>query len=298
VFTVAALAPSVDVGVSVSVPAVVITMTALEPAQVGRERKEIAIPAAVVAVAALEPVVATGVAVEVPAAVVTMAAVAPVVAIGAGGDPYFANVSLLLPMDGSFTDVSSNALTVTVNGGAAISTTDPKFGSGCALLDGSGDYLGVASSALFNVGGGASFTAECFVRRAGSAAGAFMSMRNAGVYAPFELISTGSNLQLLAANAAFSNWSVNTFAGSNTLPLGEYAHVALIGDGANLKVFVNGTQVISATQAGWASANYPLYIGGGGDNQFDGRIDEVRFTLNVARYTSNFTPPTAPFPTS
>ncbi len=123
-------------------------------------------------------------------------------------------------------------------------------------------------------------------------------MRNTAIYAPFELISTGSNVQLLSANAALNSWSVNAFSGSDTLPLGEYAHVALVGDSASLKVYINGTQFISVTQAAWASANYPLYIGGGGDNQFNGRIDEVRFTLNVARYTANFTPPTAPFPDS
>jgi hypothetical protein len=217
-------------------------------------------------------------------------------------DPYWANVSLLLRCDGTngstaFTDSSSNALAVTVNGNAQISTAQSKFGGASALLDGSGDYLGVAASSLFNVGNGALFTVECHARPSTlSGNGTFLSMRNQAAYAPFELIRTNGSIRLMAANATLDNWSVNSSSASSVFTVNQWSHVALVGNGSQLTVFVDGISVITVSQASWTSANRQLFVGGGGDNQFAGNIDEVRFTLGVARYTANFTPPDAQFP--
>ena len=83
------------------------------------------------------------------------------------GDEYFGSVSLLLHMDGSngstsFTDSSSNGFTITASGDAQITTTDPKFGTGCLTLDGTGDYLSTPADAAFAFGTN-DFTVECWV---------------------------------------------------------------------------------------------------------------------------------------
>jgi hypothetical protein len=64
-------------------------------------------------------------------------------------------------------------------------------------------------------------------------------------------------------------------------------------------LFIDGVLVSSATLAGALTTNAnPVYIGARSDGTgaLNGRIDDLRITKGVARYTANFTPPTAPFP--
>ena len=215
----------------------------------------------------------------------------------------FASVSLLLHMDGSngsttFTDSSTNAVTVTANGNAQIGTAQSKFGGASALFDGSGDYLSVSSNAVFNVSG-AAFTAECWVRAANVSqnGGAFFSSRIDVIYAPFEVRIDGSGVSWLIANDAVNNW-VSLSSKASVISASTWHHVALVGTGSTLTFYVDGVSALTTSQPTWTSANRPLYIGAGGDAAFNGHIDEFRFTKGVARYTSNFTPPTEPFPDS
>ena len=68
-------------------------------------------------------------------------------------EQYFDNVELLLHLNGSngsttFTDSSSNGLTVTRGGNVTISTAQAKFGGASAVFDGSGDYPTANNAAL------------------------------------------------------------------------------------------------------------------------------------------------------
>ena len=81
-------------------------------------------------------------------------------------------------------------------------------------------------------------------------------------------------------------------------------HFALVRNGGNLTVYMNGTSTGTRGDLGTSSANYNtnmvLYIGCNYGVAFPmtGYLDELRVTKGVARYTSSFTSPTAPFPTS
>ncbi len=84
------------------------------------------------------------------------------------------------------------------------------------------------------------------------------------------------------------NWSGQFIA----LPVNTWTHLALVHtSGGDWTLYVNGeSRVVMSNTPIVPSGDFSL-----GAN-FNGQIDEVRFS-NVARYTSNFTPPTLPFTT-
>ena len=212
-------------------------------------------------------------------------------------DPDFSNVSLLLHMDGSnggttFTDSSSNAHSITAFGNAQVSTTDPKYGTGALLLDGNGDYLQTPADADFAFGTG-DFTVECWCY-------ATVVSDNDGL---FTFGGTSSGLFLALFN---SGWWLGTaggggsYMGPATADLNTWRHVAVTRSGTSLRLFIDGVQKGSTLTNSTNLTDNQLKIGYyfGTIYGFVGKIDEFRVTKGVARYTANFTPPTAPFPDS
>jgi hypothetical protein len=210
-------------------------------------------------------------------------------------DPNFANVSLLLHMDGSngsttFTDSSSNAFTVTPFGNAQISTTDPKFGTGALTLDGSGDYLTLAVNSAFQFGTG-DFTVECWVFPNNASA-------NAGLFQ----IGTGDAAGSLSVNTFNEQWRVTDvgIGGANmtSVTAGAWQHLAVTRSGTSVRMFINGVQAGSTLTWSTNFSQNQLNIGFYFSTSFaiDARIDDFRITKGIARYTANFTPPIAPFP--
>jgi len=214
------------------------------------------------------------------------------------GDPNFANVSLLLHMDGSngsttFTDSSSNGLTVTANGDAQISTTQSKFGGSSAYFDGTGDRLELAS--LADLSGGP-WTIEgwyYFTADPNSSTHLLWSLNDENTlgYAQLQTVSGTTTLRLQQRGGSYlSN-------GTFDFNINTWYHIATVWDGTNMKVYVNGTAALSSTTNVIQNAGNGLTINGdgGGSLTFAGYIDEFRITKGVARYTSNFTAPTAAF---
>jgi hypothetical protein len=213
------------------------------------------------------------------------------------GDPNFANVSLLLHLDGTngsttFTDSSSNNLTMNRSGNSALSTTFVKYGTASVVWDGNSDNLFTPFSALFTFGTG-DFTIE------------FWSYFNAS-------FNTGSGAILMSIGQSSSAYHLmyigstlryRTDSGSNliigaALNLSQWYHIALTRSGNDHRLFIDGTQ----SGATWTNANnytaQSLYFGANSSaqNNYLGNMDEIRVTKGVARYTSNFTAPVAPFP--
>jgi hypothetical protein len=231
---------------------------------------------------------------------------------GGSSDPDFANVSLLLSMDGNgntFVDTSGTPKTITAYGGATQSTAQSQFGGKSAYFDGSGDYLSLPFSSAFSPVGSA-MTIECWLRpdnaqSGGSSgngnAGAIVSLRTGAVLCGYEFsIRNDKTLQLLAYDGSFWAISIPTAASATALVTDQWSHVALvITSTGSTTLYINGV-----ADASFSNINVPyaangsdttVFIGVGGDGFYRGYIDDLRITKAV-RYASNFTPPTAPFP--
>jgi hypothetical protein len=93
--------------------------------------------------------------------------------------------------------------------------------------------------------------------------------------------------------------------GTTTLSTGQWYHVALSGDDGSYKLFLNGTQEGSTFTGSSTNGTTNKYIGtfywsglGGAVRLWNGYIEDFRITKGLARYTSNFTPPTSAHLTS
>jgi len=219
-------------------------------------------------------------------------------------DPYFANVSLLLHGDGAngtttIVDSSPSPKTVTAVGNAQISTAQSKFGGASIAFDGTGDYLTSPSNAAFNYAA-ENFTIEGWFR-----------------------LNNISSLQTVVSQASFNGSTVDGYAirinnsklgvpyynntggpifavgDVSTLSSNTWYHFALTREGNVFRLFLNGALESTVTSSISIASNKTLYIGeweGFTGRNINGYIDDLRITKGVARYTSNFTPPTAPFP--
>ena len=222
-------------------------------------------------------------------------------------DPYYrgGKTLMLLHMNGAnnsttFPDSSTYATTVSANGNAKISTTESKFGGASAYFDGTGDFLTAGTSSLFDLSRDI-YTFELWLRPAAFPASGnncrlimFGSNGVASSYIALSFDSTGA----ITSGIPFGGTS--GLSGSTALTLNTWQHYAVTLNGANSKMFLDGVQIASGTITQPTALNNSLRIGydtvGTVNFNYNGYIDELRITRGVALYTSNFTPPAAPFP--
>lgn len=228
---------------------------------------------------------------------------------GGGSDPYFADVSALLPMTGAdgsttFTDIIGNVWTPA--GAAQIDTAIKPFGTGSMLLNGNG-YIQTGDSSRFGFGSGL-YTMECMIygTSPSSAVGNVFDTRTPGGEVGIALFFGGGDYgQPLNTVGVSNNSAVLANAGANVVLANTWYHLALVRDTGNmLRVYLNGVQVIAVSDSRTYASSSTCYIGadafGTVLQRFYGSITQARITKGVCRYPSgaSFTPPSAPFPTS
>lgn len=205
------------------------------------------------------------------------------------------NTSLLLNFTnaGIFDNTMKNDLETL--GNAQVSTSVTKFGTGSMKFDGSGDSLLGVASPSFAFGTG-DYTVEYWVYPASFSNQPTMfdtrpASSSVNGYADF--FSTTGLFKLYIGNT-------NIYTSSTTISTNTWTHIAVSRSGTSLRVFINGVQDGSTVTNSTNMTDTQCRVGNNinGSASLNGYIDDLRVTKGVARYTANFTPPSAPYPNS
>lgn len=255
-------------------------------------------------------------------------AIGPGISIGGGitftsnpgvSDPYFANVSLLLTGQGtagssSIVDSSANAWTIT-NGSSLIkyNATSPQIGTTSMNFPGTGNYLRIPQTGVANVGSG-NFTIESWVKFSSTTTNQTVLWLNGapginaygGIRVDLSNGTSGVFRHLIGYTG--TSWATTGLYSTTVLSNNTWYYYTLVRSGTTITVYVNGVSegtynagansIYSAAEnwigakntgsAGTPTVNTPV----------TGYMEQLRITVGVARYTSNFTPPNTLMPTS
>lgn len=179
-------------------------------------------------------------------------------------------------------------------GNAQISTTQSKWGGSSMYFNGSTGYLkpyypASTNGTNYSFGTG-DFTLEFWMYPTSTPAnGMIMDGRGSGASGDMWLINWVSGV---------ANWYVaGNLITSSAISANTWTHLAVCKAGGSTRMFLNGVQT-GSTYAD--SKNYTVGNGwptiGASYNAVDffaGYLDDIRITKGVARYTTNFTPPTS-----
>lgn len=215
-------------------------------------------------------------------------------------DPYWQYVKILHHFngpDGGTQMLDATQRTWTVVGNAQLDTADKKFGSASLLLDGTGDYIYTAHDPDLSTNTG-DFTMEAWIKLAALNRTHMISNKRDSTSAEEHSFQVSSDNTVIGRLWGSGN-PQGGVSSISALTTGVWYHVAFCRTGTTLYLFVDGVLQGTAFHGSPTANTGVFHIGRDGfdsSRDFQGWIDEYRFTKGYNRYTSNFTPPTAPFP--
>ena len=181
--------------------------------------------------------------------------------------------------------------TLTLSGDVKSSTTQTKYLTSSMAFDGNGDYLTLPNNLGTNYGS-SDFTVETWVYKVAnpSSDSGIIDQRPVNTNGNYFMLGMSSGGQLfIYVNAYRISPSPSTAINTNT-----WYHVAYARSSGTGTLYIDGTSVGS-----WSDNTN--YLNGGGfighhayqGQDFNGYMSDLRITKGLARYTANFTPPTA-----
>jgi len=271
------------------------------------------VPAASITLTTQTPTISSGISIAVPAGAVTVAAQTPTAPGGAAGDPNWASVRLLAGCNSlPATDESSFATPIGTNTTAPLlDTSIKKFDAASFSFPGdiNRDLEIASTNDNLDVAASTAFTWECWfylISIDTNATGwgntnAFMESQGTSDYvAGVSRASSGAVPQFFFIPL---NGTTGGFYHQSTVPLSTWVHWALVRDTSNnIYIYQDGVKSTSSVTSSLELNNNSTVGFVIGKRQiasnYNLRMDEVRITVGTARYTADFTPPTAAFPRS
>ena len=197
---------------------------------------------------------------------------------------------------------------LSAGGGPQLSTSTRKFTTSAAYSFDGGDYIGIGSEhntesestyrqdELPN--GTEDFTIEMWFNCSSFSNYDYLYSQSYAI----QVYLTANGYIAFATNDEDSGNTYTTNVVDNVaLSTGTWYHMAFVRNGSSHKLYINGTEYLSATSSDpiiktRAAGIGVLYHTAGSSNYwFNGFIQDVRITKGLARYTAAFTPPTAEF---
>lgn len=214
-----------------------------------------------------------------------------------GGEQVDAFTKIFIPFIGSNGATTTlniaDSTTLTLSGGATLSTTNPKYGQAA------GDFTGGASSradlpaSSAYVIGSNPFTSSCWVLFNDAASRQFIWART----------DSAGNLLLWLELESSTIKVGHTTHGVQTYPFipetGRWYHIEVGHTGTLLYVFIDGVKVIDGVSFGSSIGDTSTYVFTLGmqplaAQNLNGKIDNWKFDIGVIRHTADFAPSGSP----
>ena len=218
---------------------------------------------------------------------------------GIGGND--ANCITLLHFDNNATNSSSISQTWTKKQYVLYSSSVRKFGTysmydqyGVSEADPHPDGNFINTSGVFYQYLSGDWTAECWFRvpsgNAGYRSYPFALHRSPNLYGYFEIGISDTTIRLLNSTSGTSYTFSQDYSVSTAI--NTWHHVAVVKKDNLINVYIDG--VAKVTNVPWAYVPNSGWTNSAIGAYNYGYIDEFRFS-NIARWTTNFTPPTIPY---
>ncbi|AXQ68637.1 putative tail protein [Caulobacter phage CcrPW] len=207
-------------------------------------------------------------------------------------DPYRMQVGLQVSFDtGSFIDDGRTGEPTLLDTAPTLTATGVKYGTACGNFPGTGHVT-------YNVPaiGTQDFTLEGWFNPTSLATGVMMILGNNSIGGLSLHYYPSATVLGLRYNNTAGDGSADYKYTDTTRAAGVWAHYAICRDVNGTRVYkdgqlvtnVTGVAITNMTATTLTLANYNA--GTGASTRFNGKIDEVRLTVGVARYKQNFKP--------